>query len=66
MLETFCHDRLKYFAADRNNPTKNALSNLSPWFHAGMCDEKQGSQKNKSLYLSVEGYHLCSNINCGH
>lgn len=35
MLETFCHERLKYFATDRNNPTKSALSNLSPWFHAG-------------------------------
>ncbi|KAL9958302.1 hypothetical protein ACROYT_G035302 [Oculina patagonica] len=35
MLESFCHERLKYFATDRNNPTKNAVSNLSPWFHAG-------------------------------
>lgn len=35
MLETFCQERLKYFATDRNNPTKSALSNLSPWFHAG-------------------------------
>lgn len=35
MLESFCNSRLKYFATDRNNPTKEALSNLSPWFHAG-------------------------------
>ena len=35
MLESFCNNRLKYFATDRNNPTKEALSNLSPWFHAG-------------------------------
>lgn len=35
MLESFCQDRLKYFATDRNNPTKKALSDLSPWFHAG-------------------------------
>lgn len=35
MLESFCHERLKYFATERNNPTKKALSNLSPWFHAG-------------------------------
>lgn len=35
MLESFCEDRLKYFALDRNNPTKKALSDLSPWFHAG-------------------------------
>ena len=35
MLESFCRERLKYFASARNNPTKNALSHLSPWFHAG-------------------------------
>lgn len=35
MLESFCNERLKYFADDRNNPTKKALSDLSPWFHAG-------------------------------
>ncbi|XP_015775247.1 PREDICTED: deoxyribodipyrimidine photo-lyase-like [Acropora digitifera] len=35
MLESFCKDRLKFFATDRNNPTKEALSDLSPWFHAG-------------------------------
>ncbi|XP_027049984.1 uncharacterized protein LOC113677364 [Pocillopora damicornis] len=32
MLESFCNSRLKYFATDRNNPTKEALSNLSPWY----------------------------------
>ena len=35
MLESFCKDRLKFFATDRNNPTKKGLSDLSPWFHAG-------------------------------
>ncbi|KAL3848171.1 hypothetical protein ACJMK2_019045 [Sinanodonta woodiana] len=35
MLESFCKERLKYFASDRNNPNKNALSNLSPWIHFG-------------------------------
>ena len=37
MLESFCSERLKYFADDRNNPTKKALSDLSPWFHAGIA-----------------------------
>lgn len=36
MLESFCNERLKYFGSDRNNPNKNALSNLSPWIHFGM------------------------------
>ena len=35
MLESFCKERLKYFSADRNNPNKVALSNLSPWIHFG-------------------------------
>ncbi|KAK3096008.1 hypothetical protein FSP39_021888 [Pinctada imbricata] len=35
MLESFCKERLKYFSADRNNPNKAALSNLSPWIHFG-------------------------------
>ena len=35
MLESFCRERLKFFGADRNNPNKNALSNLSPWVKFG-------------------------------
>ena len=35
MLEDFCINRLKYFDGYRNDPTKSALSNLSPWFHFG-------------------------------
>ena len=35
MLESFVKSRLKNFGTARNDPTKNALSNLSPWFHAG-------------------------------
>ncbi len=37
MLETFIKERLKYFEADRNNPNKSALSNMSPWYHFGRC-----------------------------
>lgn len=36
MLETFCEQRLKRFGSSRNDPTKNAISNLSPWFNLGM------------------------------
>ncbi|XP_053403351.1 deoxyribodipyrimidine photo-lyase-like [Mercenaria mercenaria] len=35
MLESFCKERLRYFGSERNNPNKNALSNLSPWIHFG-------------------------------
>ncbi|XP_062595077.1 deoxyribodipyrimidine photo-lyase-like, partial [Saccostrea cucullata] len=35
MLESFCKERLKYFGSERNNPNKNALSNLSPWVKFG-------------------------------
>ena len=36
MLESFVKSRLRHFGSDRNDPNKNALSNLSPWFHTGM------------------------------
>ncbi|KAJ8735806.1 hypothetical protein PYW07_007426 [Mythimna separata] len=35
MLKSFLDQRLKVFATKRNDPTKDALSNLSPWFHFG-------------------------------
>lgn len=35
MLESFISDRLKLFDEKRNNPTINALSNMSPYFHFG-------------------------------
>jgi deoxyribodipyrimidine photolyase len=35
MLHEFCTERLKHFGASRNDPTKNALSGLSPWLHYG-------------------------------
>nr|VZI27572.1 unnamed protein product [Spirometra erinaceieuropaei] len=34
-LFTFLHQRLSLYATARNDPTKNALSQLSPWFHFG-------------------------------
>lgn len=35
MLESFVKERLKVFATERNDPTKDALSNISPWLHFG-------------------------------
>lgn len=34
-LFTFITERLENYSADRNNPNKLVLSNLSPWFHFG-------------------------------
>ncbi|CAD7014739.1 deoxyribodipyrimidine photo-lyase [Ceratitis capitata] len=34
-LESFCLNRLRIFSEKRNDPTVNALSGLSPWFHFG-------------------------------
>lgn len=36
LLHEFCAERLKIFATSRNDPTKNAISGLSPWLHYGM------------------------------
>ena len=35
ILQTFCEKKLKTYNASRNNPTKDGLSNLGPWFHFG-------------------------------
>lgn len=35
LLNEFCLKRLRKFADSRNDPTLNALSNLSPWIHFG-------------------------------
>lgn len=37
MLESFIDQRLRLFASERNNPNANALSQLSPWIHSGVC-----------------------------
>lgn len=37
-LYTFLYNRLSTYGKDRNDPTKDALSNLSPWFHFGKSD----------------------------
>ncbi|KAH9284864.1 Deoxyribodipyrimidine photo-lyase [Echinococcus granulosus] len=34
-LFSFLHHRLRAYATHRNDPTKKALSNLSPWLHFG-------------------------------
>ena len=34
-LESFIKERLRFFGANRNNPNKDALSNMSPWYHFG-------------------------------
>ncbi|CAH1780581.1 unnamed protein product [Owenia fusiformis] len=59
-LESFIKKRLKYFDVDRNDPTKNALSNLSPWIHFGQISAQRcvlEVKKFRSRYgKSVEGY----------
>ncbi|XP_077988196.1 deoxyribodipyrimidine photo-lyase-like [Glandiceps talaboti] len=60
MLESFCKHRLKYYNADRNNPNKTTLSNMSPWFHFGQVSVQRAMlevKKYRSKYKeSVEGY----------
>lgn len=60
MLESFCHERLKYFGSDRNNPNKNALSNLSPWIKFGQISVQRcilTVRQYRSKYKeSVESY----------
>lgn len=37
-LFSFLRYRLRVYAKSRNDPTKRALSNLSPWLHFGKWD----------------------------
>lgn len=61
MVDSFCKSRLSHFAAKRNDPTVNACSNLSPWFHHGhlsvqraILHVKQGKKYSESVAGFVE------------
>ncbi|XP_062848959.1 CPD photolyase [Trichomycterus rosablanca] len=41
MLESFIDQRLGIFAAQRNDPNAEALSQLSPWFHSGQLSTQR-------------------------
>lgn len=60
MLETFITKKLKVYDTARNDPTKDALSNLSPWFHFGQISVQRAALevgKLKSKYTkSVEAF----------
>ncbi|XP_056421480.1 deoxyribodipyrimidine photo-lyase-like [Hyla sarda] len=60
MLHSFITERLKYFNTDRNNPNRQALSNLSPWFHFGQLSVQRAIlevQKYRSKYKeSVDSF----------
>ncbi|XP_053315662.1 deoxyribodipyrimidine photo-lyase-like isoform X2 [Spea bombifrons] len=60
VLQEFLSQRLKHFNSDRNNPTKSALSNLSPWFHFGQLSVQRAIievQKYRSKYKdSVDSF----------
>ncbi|XP_072543128.1 CPD photolyase [Salminus brasiliensis] len=41
MLESFIQQRLRLFATERNNPNSTAVSQLSPWIHAGQLSAQR-------------------------
>ncbi|XP_064109725.1 deoxyribodipyrimidine photo-lyase-like isoform X1 [Macrobrachium nipponense] len=41
VLNQFCLKRLRKYAAKSNDPTENALSNLSPWLHFGQVSAQR-------------------------
>ncbi|XP_053965017.1 deoxyribodipyrimidine photo-lyase-like [Anastrepha ludens] len=59
-LQSFCKKRLRIFSDKRNDPTINALSGLSPWFHFGQISVQRcvlEVMKYKSKYkASVEAF----------
>ncbi|CAF4296934.1 unnamed protein product [Rotaria socialis] len=40
-LESFINERIMSFGTSRNDPTKNVLSNLSPWLHYGQISPQR-------------------------
>ena len=48
-LESFLKDRLDLYNTKRNDPTVDALSNLSPWFHFGMISVQRCILEAKKL-----------------
>ncbi|KPJ07339.1 Deoxyribodipyrimidine photo-lyase [Papilio machaon] len=50
-LKSFLEKRLKIYADKRNDPTEDALSNLSPWFHFGQISAQR-------VALCVQEYKL--------
>ncbi|XP_013183955.2 deoxyribodipyrimidine photo-lyase [Amyelois transitella] len=62
MLKSFLDKRLKIFASKRNDPTVDALSNLSPWFHFGqisvqrvaLCVQEYKSKHTESVNSFLE------------
>lgn len=62
VLKEFCDSRLKLFASKRNDPTVDALSNLSPYFHFGQISvqravltvKKMSSKAKESVESFVE------------
>jgi len=49
-LQIFVSSRLRSYSADRNNPNKAVLSNMSPWVNHG-----QVSMQRAALYVKAEG-----------
>ncbi|XP_026486628.1 deoxyribodipyrimidine photo-lyase isoform X1 [Vanessa tameamea] len=62
VLKSFIDKRLKIYATKRNDPTQNALSNLSPWFHFGqisvqrvaLCVQEYKSKHTESVNAFLE------------
>ena len=60
MLDSFIKNRLRQFDDDRNDPNKNMLSNLSPWYHFGQISVQRAileiKKFNSKYSKSVQGY----------
>lgn len=59
-LHDFCSKRLKTYNSSRNDPTKNAISGLSPWFHFGQISVQrcvlEVKEHNSKFKESVEAF----------
>ncbi|CAF1108553.1 unnamed protein product [Brachionus calyciflorus] len=59
-LEDFIKNKIKFYDSERNDPNKNALSNMSPWYHFGqvsvqrcMLEVKKYASKNSEAVKAL-------------
>jgi len=52
ILKHFFENKLEHYAEDKNDPNKNALSNLSPYLHFGQISAQRVALATQQIYMN--------------
>ena len=58
LLKDFLENKLEQYADDKNDPNKNALSNLSPYLHFGQISAQRVALTTQQLYTSSKSAEI--------